>query len=261
MSTQSRDFRDVQEAFCAHLRDPKRNPAPDHIEPRRIQVYEGLFFRNMLATFRDFFPVITSLYSEGELERLVRSFYSRHQSHTPYFHRLGEEFVEYLTKEHEYTDADPSFLGELADYEWIGTSVRIHDTGTQEETIPFDSVDDPLDYPIVLNPHHALRMYTYPVHRIGPECQPTEEPDAPTFLLIFRTPEKTRHMELSVATARLIQLLEMGPDIPARTHMETVAREIPQVPSEKVLEGGLEALSSLSELGAVSGCSSSSTNR
>ena len=247
------DFQAVQRAFCAYVRDPANNPMPENVDPERMQLYSRLFFNNILNMFRDFLPVTCSLYKREDLVRLARAYFSRHQSHTPYFHRMGREFLQYLSEEHEPTAADPPFLKELVDYEWAGLDVRIHNSGEAEPAAPFDSVADPLDHPMVLLPDRVLRVYTYPVHKISSEWQPEAAPETPTFLLIYRAPERTRYMELNAASARLVQLLEAEPDAPARAHLQTIAGEMPQVPSEKVLAGGFEALSSLFDRGVILG--------
>ena len=253
MSAPADDFQAVQRAFCAYVRDPENNPAPDGIDPDRMKLYGRLFFSNILNMFRDFLPVTCSLYTREELVRLARGYFSRHRSQTPYFHWMGKEFLQYLSEEHEPTEADPPFLKELVDYEWTGLNVRIHSSGEAPPSAPLDSVEDPLDHPMVLLPDHVLRMYAYPVHTISEKFRPKEPPDAPTFLLIYRAPERTRYMELNAASARLIQLLEADPDTAARAHLETIAGEMPHVPSEKVLAGGSDALSSLSERGVILG--------
>lgn len=246
------DFRRVQEEFCAHLRDPARRPPPAGIEERRMRVYRDLFFRNVLGLVRASFPALARLLGDDALAALARSFYAEHACRTPYFHRFGREFADFLAARGP-RPGEPPFLAELADYEWTGTEVATRDGETPPAAPPAPAGTDPLDCAAVLNPHRALRAYAWPVHRIGPGRHPAAPPAAPTYLLLHRGPDRVRHLELSAGAARLLERLAAQPSAPLRSQLEAMAAEMPARPPESVLAAGRAAISSLRGAGVIIG--------
>ena len=252
------DFQRIQEEFCAHLRDPDRHPAPTDIEDRRMDIYRGLFFHNIDGLICDAFPKLTELIGDEARERLARTFYAEHACRTPYFHRIGQEFVDFLATEHVPDTSLPPFLAELADYEWTDIRIRQSEQDPTETSGSIDPDGDLLEHPVALSPTAELRVYTWPVHRIGPGFQPGEAPETPTFLLAFLGQSgKTRFVELSPMSARLIALLQDQPSVPARSHLESISEELGLADCSEVLSGGGEILSRLRRRGAVLGTSSS----
>ena len=246
-------FRRVQEAFCAHLRDPARRPLPAGVEERRMRVYRELFFRNVLGLIRSSFPVLARLLGPDALAALARSFYAEHACRTPYFHRFGREFADFLAARGP-RPGEPPFLAELADYEWTGTEVATRDDDAAPPAgPPAPDGADPLDCAAVLNPHRALRAYAWPVHRIRPGWRPAAPPAAPTFLLVHRGPDRVRHLELSAAVARLLARLEAQPSTPLRSQLEAMVGEMPQRSPESVIAAGRAAISELRAAGIIIG--------
>lgn len=248
------DFQRVQEEFCAHLRDPRRNPRPKDVEERRMAVYRDLFFKNIQGFVGRSFPMTAKLLEPDALRELSYAFFSRHGCRTPYFHEIGREFVDYLSREHVSEPEVPPFLAELAHYEWIDVKIRFSDETTPHDPQRIDPDGDLLDDPVVLCPASELCIYAYPVHRINPDFQPRQKPETPTFLFVFRNPAgKARFMELNPVTARLIALLKDQPATPARSHLERIAGELGRDTPEAVVDGGLEILERLRKRGAVLG--------
>lgn len=245
-------FRRVQEEFCAHLRDPERRPPPAGVEERRMRVYRELFFRNVLNLIRASFPVLARLLGADALAALARSFYAEHACRTPYFHRFGREFAEFLAARGP-RPGEPPFLAELADYEWTGTEVATRDGEAPPAAPPAPDGADPLDCAAVLNPHRALRAYAWPVHRIRPGWRPAAPPAAPTFLLVHRGPDRVRHLELSPGAARLLERLEAQPSAPLRSQLEAMAADMPQRSPAAVIAAGRAAVSGLRDAGVIIG--------
>jgi len=100
------NFRAIQRQFAAHLRDPSKPPPPG-LEERRLEVYRGLFIRNMEGFLTDAFPVLKTLYRKDDWRELARRFYARHRCHSPYFAEISREFIDYLENEHEARPGDP----------------------------------------------------------------------------------------------------------------------------------------------------------
>ena len=248
------DFQRVQEEFCAHLRDPRRNPRPEDVEERRMAVYRDLFFKNIQGFIERTFPVTARLLGPDALRELSYAFFSQHGCRTPYFHKIGQEFVDYLSREHVDEPDLPPFLAELAHYEWIEIKVRLNDEAPPHDLDQVDSDGDLLEQPVILSPASELCVYAYPVHRINQDHQPQQKPENPTFLFAFRdSAGKTRFMELNPVTARLIALLKDQPDIPARSQLDRIAAELGRDEPEAVVDGGRQVLERLRERGAILG--------
>ena len=47
MTIENAAFKEIQYEFTAHLRDPDHAKAPTDIEDRRMEIYRGLFYRNI----------------------------------------------------------------------------------------------------------------------------------------------------------------------------------------------------------------------
>lgn len=224
-----------------------------------MAVYRDLFFRNIQGFVERSFPVTARLLGPETLRELSYAFFSQHDCRTPYFHKIGQEFVDYLSREHVAEPDLPPFLAELAHYEWVSVKVRLNDEAPPHESDRIDPDGDLLEQPLVLSPASELCVYTYPVHRINQDHQPQQKPESPTFLLAFRDlAGKSRFMELNPVTARLIALLKDQPDIPARSHLDRIAAELGRDNPEAVVDGGRQVLERLRERGAVLGALKSS---
>ena len=248
------DFQRVQEEFCAHLRDPRHNPRPEDVEERRMAVYRDLFFKNIQGFVERSFPVMIRLLGPETSRELAYAFFSRHDCRTPYFHKIGQEFVDYLSREHAREPELPPFLAELAHYEWTEVRIRLNDEAPPHDLDRLDPGGDLLERPVILSPASELCAYAYPVHRIDRNHQPRQKPDSPTFLFAFRDlAGKARFMELNPVTARLVALLKDQPEIPARSQLERIAADLGRDKSETVVAGGRQVLERLRERGAILG--------
>ncbi len=248
------EFQRVQEEFCAHLRDPRRAPRPKDVSERRMAVYRNLFSKNIQGLIERSFPLSAHLLGTETTRALSRAFYSRHGCRTPYFHKIGQEFVDYLAREHDGDPELPPFLAELARHEWTEVRVRLNDDPPPYPPERIDPDGDLLERPVVLSPASELCVHAYPVHRVKRNSPPPRESETPTFLLAFRdSTGAARFLELSPATARLIALLMDQPEIPARSQFGRIATELGRDMSEALVDGGRQALERLRSLGAILG--------
>lgn len=246
-------FQRIQQAFCAHLRDP-RQPRPAGIEARRMAVYRDLFFKNIQGLLRRSFPATTGLLEPDALAELADDFFARHGCRTPYFHRIGAEFVAYLARPDAAVPEALPFLPELARYEWAETCVRLSAAALPDAAERIDRDGDLLDGRLAWTPHLELCTCAYPVHRIRPGRPLPRKPDTPTFLLVFRTlDDRVRFLELSPASARLVALLHHRPDTPARTQLQTLADELGRKGDADALADGQQLLHRLRARGAILG--------
>ena len=238
-------LRGQQIAFAAHLRDPAENPPPAGIEDRRLKIYRDLFLGNLVSLLGSSFPVLRSIYGEAGWRDLVRVFFSQHRSQTPIFAEVPAEFIEFLQKQYSASDADPPFLLELAHYEWAELALA-----TLDEDIPWEQIDrygDLLEGAPALSPFAWCLAYQFPVHRIGPEYQPSSPGDEPTRVLVYRDQsDDVGFIEINVVTARLLELAEPNEDnLSGRQLLTQIAAELGHPDSATVIAGGKEILEKL----------------
>ncbi len=247
------DFQQLQKQFAAHLRDPQRNPAPAGIEERRLAIYRDLFYNNINSFLGNGFPVLRSLFNDQNWHALVRDFFSRHASQTPYFLEIAREFLHYLQHERTAQPQDLPFMLELAHYEWLELAVDVD----PDEIDPAgcDPRGDLLDGRPALSPLAHVAAYSYPVHRICRDFQPLQPEAQPVWLIVYRNAEdRVRFMEISAATARLLELLQDS-SLRGQDAILQLQAELPGVPADVVRKGALQALQHLWESGVILGTS------
>ncbi len=195
-------LREQQWSLTRHLRDPEGEPAPEGIEPRRLQVYRELLFNNIEGLLAGNFPVIRRLLAD-EWPARVRGFYRDHRCQTPLFPEIAREFLRYLEAR---PDPGRPWLTELAHYEWVELALQISEQ--REQDVEADPHGDLLDGTPLLSPLAWPLAYQWPVHRIGPDWQPTPAARTPILLLLRRQDDGTVHFsELSPLAYRLLELL------------------------------------------------------
>ena len=250
------NLKEIQFAFTAHLRDPENNPAPDAIEDRRMGIYRELFYNNVEGFLHKGFPVIRSIYNDEDWHRMVRDFFSRHKSQSPYFLEISQEFLTYLQDEREPQPEDPAGLLELAHYEWVELALTVAD-----ETIELDKLDpngDLLTGHPVLSPVAWSLAYQFPVHKMGPDFLPEQAPEFPSYLVVYRNRnDKVKFMELNLVTARLLYLLEEDENLSGQQALDQITQEMNHPNPEVVINGGLSTLQELQSSGIILGTSNS----
>ena len=250
------NLKEIQFAFTAHLRDPENNPAPDAIEDRRMGIYRELFYNNVEGFLHKGFPVIRSIYNDEDWHRMVRDFFSRHKSQSPYFLEISQEFLTYLQDEREPQPEDPAGLLELAHYEWVELALTVAD-----ETIELDKLDpngDLLTGHPVLSPIAWSLAYQFPVHKMGPDFLPEQAPEQPSYLVVYRNRnDKVKFMELNLVTARLLYLLEEDENLSGQQALDQITQEMNHPNPEVVINGGLSTLQELQSSGIILGTSHS----
>lgn len=243
-------YQKIQYAFAAHLRNPQRHKAPRGIEPRRMKIYTELFYNNVEGFLANAFPVLRRITPEARWHAMVRDYFARHESHQPLFHRIAEEFLQYLERGRRRAKDDPPFLRELAHYEWVELALSV-------ATTPPPSVIDPggdlLDGIPVVSPLAWPLTYAYPVHRISPDFQPARPPAQPTHLVVWRNRlDEVKFMEVNAVTARLLQLMAPGRQT-GRQLLGRIARELKHPQPELVVEQGAGMLPDLRERDIIAG--------
>ncbi len=241
----AKDFQQTQYEFAAHLRDPDVHAAPVDVEDRRMKIYRELVYNNIESFLASGFPILRSLIADEHWHQMVRDFICRHQSHTPYFLEIGQEFLQYLQEEYQLRESDPGFMLELAHYEWVELAL---DVSEQAITPPSFPNVDVLKVPLQVSPLAWRLSYQYPVHRIGPEYQPSNPPAEPTFLVVYRNrAHQVKFMEANAVTIRLLQLLEEQ-TVTGEAALEQIAVELQHQNPAALLKSGAELLSKLYSL-------------
>ena len=245
-------FKKHQYEFTAHIRNPEKNRAPDGIEDRRMKIYRELLYNNIEGFISSGFPVIRTIYSDENWHKMVRDFFAHHQSQSPYFLEISQEFIEYLQNERVPQDEDPAGLIELAHYEWVELALHVSD-----ETIDMENIDangDLLKGRPVFSPVAWPLVYEFPVHTMSPENLPTEAPAQPTYLVVYRNrKDQVNFLEINPITARLVGLLQDNENFTGLDAIEFITDEMSHPNPEVVKQGGLAALQELQQYGIILG--------
>lgn len=247
-----RDFHAYQEAFAAHIRDPRGHPRPAGVPARRMRVYNELLFHNLEGFLRGCFPVCREMLGVRRWTRLARAFFRDHRCHTPYFRQIPEEFLRFLAANPALTAAYPGWLAELAHYEWVELALE---TSNRDAGLPaYDPGGDLLAGLPLLNPVIRLLRYRWPVQRLGPGFWPKVPPESPTYILACRRADMAiRFLEINAMTARLVALLQEGTPASGRGAVAALAEECGLSGPEALLGHAGELLADLRRQGVILG--------
>ncbi|MDT8283701.1 MAG: putative DNA-binding domain-containing protein, partial [Gammaproteobacteria bacterium] len=222
------------------------------IEDRRMNIYRELLYNNIESFIANAFPVIRDIYSDEDWHKMVRGFFARHQSRSPYFLEISQEFIDYLQNEREPQAHDPAGLIELAHYEWVELALHVSD-----ETISMEQVDangDLLNQCPVFSPVAWPLVYQFPVHTMGPDNLPGEAPAQPTYLVVYRNrTDQVQFLAINPVTARLIGLLQENDCFTGLDAIEHISEEMKHPNPDIVKQGGLAALLELQQYGIILG--------
>jgi len=232
----------LQRAFAAHLRDPQQHPAPAGLDDARMQVYRELYFNNILSLLAANFPVIAETLGPARWPQLVRVFCREHRAHTPLFPEIGQEFIAFLDQ--RGVDPEAPWLLELAHYEWIELALKITDAPLPAH----DPHGDLLLGSPVVSPCCRALAYHWPVHRIGPQYQPSDPPLQPTLLLARRQADgNIVFSELSPLLYRLLERLEQFPALSGHEQLQQLADEAGTQADEAFIANGAAMLRQLQD--------------
>ncbi|MGH1472128.1 MAG: HvfC family RiPP maturation protein [Cellvibrionaceae bacterium] len=257
-------FLQSQSEFVAHLRDPEKNPAPADVEDRRMAIYRDLIYNNIEGFISGNFPIVRQIFNDKHWHEMVRDFIRSHQSHTPYFLEIGQEFLSYLQNDRASHASDPIFLLELAHYEWVELAL---DVSTEVFPEHINSDVDLLKTHPVVSPLAWNLSYQFPVHTIGPDNQPESIPAEPTFLVVYRDRnDDVKFMESNSATSRLLTMLAddnkiedsanhmlSGSALTGEEALILLAKEMNAPDHSVVMQFGRDLLTKLLSLGVICG--------
>jgi len=247
-----RRLEELQRRFAAHLRDPEGAAPPEGIEDRRLQVYRELFLNNVAGLLAGTFPVLSSIYGAARWQGLVRDFYREHRCHTPLFLEIPREFLQWIADGREPHPDDPSFLGELAHYEWVELALAIDEQELGE--IDADRDGDLLGGVPVISPLAWPLAYRFPVHRIGTQYQPAEPPAQPSFYVARRDRrDEVGVLHVNAVTLRLVERLREHPGLTGAAQLAALADELPGPVRAGIVTDGTSTLEQLRTADVVLG--------
>lgn len=246
------DFQRKQYEFAAHIRDPEKNAAPAGIEDRRMAIYRELFFNNLHSLIGSTFPVLKKISGKERWRNLIREFMARHESQTPYFLEIPNEFLAFLENEHAPQEDDFPFLIELAHYEWIELALSV--STDSNDLTAIDPDGDLLNGVPTMSALALALAYRFPVHRISESFQPKEAGEQPTYLAVYRNPDdEISFMELNAVTAGLLDKISNNSEQKSgRELLAALAEEIDFDP-DALVEHGANALADLRAAGILLG--------
>jgi len=234
-------FKEVQNVFTQHMRDPDNNPAPEGVEDRRIGVYRELVYNNIQSFIGNSFPVLRKITADEQWHRMLRDYVSRHKSHTPLFPKMPQEFLQYLEHERGEHPEDPPFLLELCHYEWLEIALSIDTRDIDLSNI--DQKGNLLEDIPVLNPISIALAYTWPVHEISPKNIPDNPPNEKTYIIVYRKKnDEVGFIVLNPVSAKLIEYLQANEKQTGREILTKIACELKHPDPDVVIQGGQEIM-------------------
>ncbi|NVJ50812.1 MAG: putative DNA-binding domain-containing protein [Gammaproteobacteria bacterium] len=238
-------FQQAQIEFARYLRDPDRVQAPAGIEQRRLDVYRELIFNNIKGFIESGFPVLNTIVDETEWHELIYQFVRDHRAKSPYFAEVAQEFLLFLESTDLSLKSRYPFIVELAHYEWVELALLIKPLDWREVRSG-DSLDL-LATPLCVSPVAWPLAYEYPVHAISDQYQPTEPPDAPTLLVVYRNREEAvKFLEVNPLTFQLLSVLSDAPEpLTGQQAIAQLQSLVPQIAEEVLQTNGLQLLLNL----------------
>ncbi|HIF51415.1 MAG TPA: DUF2063 domain-containing protein [Thiotrichaceae bacterium] len=234
-------FQDVQYVFTQHMRDPENNAAPENIEDRRIKIYRELVYNNIEGFMASSFPILRKIIEDEAWHRMMRDYVCNHQSHTPLFPKMPQEFIHYLEHERVEDSADYPFLLELAHYEWIETSIAM-----DSREISFEGIErqgDLLEGIPVLSSLAMPFAYQWPVHMISPDNLPEILPEQATYIVIYRDrQDEVGFIELNTVSAKLFEECSNENTRTGKEILLSIVEQLQHPNPEAVINGGLEIM-------------------
>jgi len=248
------DFRAKQAEFAGYIRDPEQNPPPADVDPGRMAMYRELFFNNINSFLSGNFPVLRSLYRDEQWLALAQDFYARHNSCTPHFSEIAEEFLDYLQNERNQSGDFP-FLLELAHYEWVEMALAI----AKDEPVFGDErfAEDVVNRAIALSTLAWPLVYQFPVQLISSAFLPVVAAEQPTYLIVYRDAgDEVHFMQTTPLTFRLLQIIEENAGIVGETALALLGRELQRLDAQTLLAFGRQTLQELAAKGILipAGC-------
>lgn len=231
------DFQVYQQAFTAHIRNPKQHPRPVGVPKERMAVYEEIVFTNLFEAVSACFPVAQSVLGKRAWKQLVARFLTEHSANSAIFRKIPEEFLQFLSGLGKKDPTVlPAFFTSLCHYEWVELAVSSSNANGMVDLAFIHTGDihtSVLGNYVAFAPSLQLVHYDYAVHAISAKHQPSE-PQA-TQLAVFRDAnDKVQFTVLNAMTFALLNRLKGGDTSVSETSASETG-EVKPVTIEKAL--------------------------
>ncbi|MBK8186096.1 MAG: putative DNA-binding domain-containing protein [Cellvibrio sp.] len=216
-----KSFQKTQFEFTQYLRDPESLGLPGNIQPERMQVYVELIYNNIEGFISGAFPVLRSIIPDESWHGLVRDFIKTHESQTPYFLQISQEFLTFLLQHSHPLVKDYPFMIALAHYEWVELALDVSE-GELPASTPWPEAL--LNSRVSVSPLSIILSYPWPVHHLSPRVTPNTEIE--THLLVYRNrQDQVQFMELNATSSRLLQLCRDNASVSLDQHLNQLHQE------------------------------------
>lgn len=240
-------FQQLQQAFIAHIKDPQQL-APAGIEERRMAIYRELFFNNVQGFVSTAFPVLKSLYTDTNWQRLVRRFFIEYQCSSPYFLHIAEHFLHYLQQNYQMREQDPVFLRELAHYEWAELHLATKQPVQVDVPLAAEQISSAA---LCLSDLSMLLAYPYAVHNISVNYQPAESGEVQFYLLYRNAADEVKFVLINQLTAALLQILQQAPGSTLSQLVQQLRPLLPQLSAAQLQQGAIALLQDFAAKGVL----------
>ncbi len=242
-------FIDSQNEFMAHIREPEHNPKPKDIEDRRMAIYRDLFFNNIAGFISSGFPVLKTLYTQQQWQKLIRAFFSEHDCKSPYFLDIAGEFINYLSSSYTLQEYDYAFMLELAHYEWIELDVSVANEDTHEQRLKSTELTSSTLY---LSSVARNLSYQYAVQNISTEYKPSTPSEQPNYFVVYRDDnDDVQFLATNAMTALLLSIIESNAGIEFESVCQQVLVHAPNFSEQQIAHGALSTLNAMCERGII----------
>jgi uncharacterized protein len=237
------DFQRYQLEFTAHIRSPSTAKKPAKVPNARMAVYREIVFNNLFGSVSACFPVCASVLGKRAWLKLTKQFFAAHQATTPLFREIPQEFLKFLSLA---TDL-PTYLQQLAHYEWVELFVSTQVTETPKTSKKIDLLNEIA----MLAPAHMLLEYDFPVHKISKKFKP--ESKEKTYLFVFRNNNfQVKFIELNPMTYLLLSFLKEN-KLTGKQALTRLAKDIQHPDINIIIQFGLKILEDLTSQQAIVG--------
>lgn len=194
----------AQKQLADYCLSENQQSVPDTHEGR-LPVYRRLVFNQVLNTLKRTYPLTVAIFPEKIFREMAEDFFSRHECQSPFLWRMPEDFYKYAhASQWDEKYSSPALL-DLLLLEWLEIEVFM----MPDIPLPQLKIDGKLtEDSLVLNPHHRLNHFHYPVFSLSLDEAAKNPGDY--FLLTFRHVEtlKVQFMSLPAVYALALESLK-----------------------------------------------------
>lgn len=230
-----RSFKKAQQQFVCYL----RNGDGQQIEEDKVagwQLYHRLVYENNRALIESSFPVSRSFLPASAWQQLIQDFLMYERSPTPYFHQVGQIFLEFLAARIDLWKPVCPFLTELMHFEFAEMSLAI-----AANELPFKNEQE-LSFNDTRLSISALAwplLYEYPVHKILNSGETLPASEFPVCLLLWRSKDYVvNRCELAPLAFAVVEMLQSEKGITGEKVLQNLYKKLPHLEMDYLQQQG-----------------------